>query len=370
MSAIIDRYILREAAKPFVFFLVVFTGLVWLTQSLRVIETILNSGQGAGVFTQFIVLLLPRIMEIVIPLSAFAATLYAINRLFTESELVAMTASGMSNLALARPVAIFGLMAMIATAVSTIVLSPLAEREMRDKVHELRADVANALVFEGRFLNPAAGLTIYVRENRDGDMSGVFVNDQRDPETEVTYTARRAVLRRTDVGPRLMMLDGAAQRLDRETRSLSVLEFRSLVFDLGQFMNDEDDRAVKPSERFVTDLISPSPEALATSPRGRLVAEGHEQIVAPLYALALPLVGLAAILAPGFTRRGYARRIGAAVVAGTALRALGYAAKSAASGGAEFWPLMYAPPLLGAAWALWALSGPRISGRGPKGAPA
>jgi lipopolysaccharide export system permease protein len=356
MARRIDRYVLRELVKPFAFFLVVFTGIVWLTQSLRVIETIINSGQGAGVFAQFVLLLLPTIMSVVVPVSAFAATLYAMNRLFTESELVVMAAAGMSDLALVRPVAAFGALAAVATAAATIGLAPLAEREMRDRVHELRADIANALVFEGRFLHPANGLTIYVRENRNGDMSGVFVHDRRDPATEITYTARRAVLGRSDGAPRLLMLDGAAQRLDVETRALSVLDFESLVFDLSQFMDDPSRRRVRPSELFLTDLVAPTPETLALSSRGRLVAEGHEQIVSALYALALPMAGLAALLRGGYTRRGYARRIAGAVAAGVALRTAGYAAKAAVSGAADLWPLMYAPPVAGVLWALWSLS--------------
>jgi lipopolysaccharide export system permease protein len=76
----------------------------------------------------------------------------------------------------------------------------------------------------------------------------------------------------------------------------------------------------------------------------------------PLYALALPLVGLAAILAPGFTRRGYARRVAAAVTLGVGLRVLGFAAKSLTGGAAMLWPLLYAPPLIGIAGAIWILS--------------
>ena len=45
----------------------------------------------------------------------------------------------------------------------------------------------------------------------------------------------------------------------------------------------------------------------------------------------------------------------AAIALAAACRLAGVAAKSAASGAPELWPLMYAPPLLGAALALWAL---------------
>ncbi len=89
----------------------------------------------------------------------------------------------------------------------------------------------------------------------------------------------------------------------------------------------------------------------------------------PLYTLALPLIALATILGPGFTRRGYALRVAAAVAIAVALRMAGFAAKSLAAGAEEMWPLLYAPPILGIVGALWVLSrdrplaAPRLSMR-------
>lgn len=349
----LDRYIFSQILGPFAFFLVVFTGVIWLTQSLRVIDTVVNNGQSALVFLEFSALLLPTVLAIVTPISAFAATLYAINRLYSESEIVVMFASGLSRLGLARPVFLFGLASLAATAALTVYLMPNSAREMRDRVAELRGDVANALIFEGRFLHPGGGLTIYVRDSSGaGEMGGVFVHDTRDPAGVVTYTAERAVLARTEEGPRLVMFDGGAQRLSRENGDFSLLRFDSFVYDLSRFAEEDAGRRRKPSEYFVTDLVNPSEEMLIHYNRGRYVAEGHEQLSAPLYALALPLLAVAAVIGASFQRRGYIVRIGVAVAAGLVVRMIGLAAKAAVSGAPVLWPAMYAPPLLaiGASW--------------------
>ncbi|MEL7173469.1 MAG: LptF/LptG family permease [Pseudomonadota bacterium] len=103
----LHRYVYVQLAGPFLFFVLVFTGVIWLSQSLRVIETVVNNGQSALVFLEFTALLLPRVMTVVLPVAAFAATLYAINRLFGDSEIVVMFAAGISGLALLRPVLMF-----------------------------------------------------------------------------------------------------------------------------------------------------------------------------------------------------------------------------------------------------------------------
>jgi lipopolysaccharide export system permease protein len=355
-------YVLRELVKPFAFFLIVLTGVIWLTQSLRVVDTVVNSGQGAGLFLQFVGLLLPKVLGIVLPLAAFGATLYAINKLFVDSEIVALIAAGMSPARLALPVATFGAAVTVAVAVCTLYLSPSAMREMRDRVHDMRADIANALIFEGQFLHPSSGLTIYVRENDAGRMAGVFVHDRRDPEAEVTYTADEALLTNGPEGPRLVMAQGAAQRRDADSGALTLLQFDELVFDLSQFMTQDAERGLKTSERPTMELIAPTAEVLAEAAEGRLLAEGHDRISMPLYALALPLVGLAAVLSRGFTRRGYGQRIGAAIVAGVGLRLLGFAAKSAVTAAPALWPTLYAPPILGVAAAMLALYGAGAAG--------
>lgn len=358
MPARIDRYILRELAKPFMFFVIVFTAIIWLTQSLRIVETVLNSGQTAGIFIEFIALLLPAVFSIVLPLAAFGATLYAINKLFSESELVALASAGVSNLAIARPVAIFGGAVMLVAAVNTLYLAPMAQRDIRTRVHELRTDIVNALVFEGRFLHPAAGVTIYVRDNEGGVMGGVFVHDSRDPAAEVTYTASRAVITQGEDGPRLVMFDGAAQRNPAAgAQQLSLLQFETLVFDLSQFMTDADDRAPKPSERFVTELLSPQTTSDNPAAWGRLLAEGHEQIVSPIYALVLPLIGVATVLSAGFSRRGYAQRIAIAIAAAALIRTSGIMAKSLTSSDPSLWPLFYLPPTVAIGLSLALLSG-------------
>lgn len=350
----ITRYVLRELFRPFVFFIVVLTGVIWLAQSLRVVDTVVASGQAAVVFLEFSVLLMPRVMGLVLPLAAFGAALYTINRLFAESEIVAMIAAGMSGVALARPIALFGGTVAAIAAVSSLWLEPNASTAFRDRLSDIRNDIAGALIVEGRFLHPAEGLTIFVRRNLGDDgMRGVFVHDRRDGDG-VTYTAREAVLTAGEDGPRLVMLDGAAQRVE-PGGGLSLLRFQSLVYDLGRFIDTARDRRRAPSERYFFELVAPTDEQLEGFARGRFVAEGHEQLSAPLYALTLPLVATAGILGAGFSRRGYGPRIAAALAAGAGLRLLGFLLKSATTANPALWPLMYAPPVLGALAALWVL---------------
>ena len=78
------------------FLLVTFSlmSIIWLTQSLRVIDRIVNQGLPFGSFLYMTILLLPNILTMILPIALFGALLFAYNRLFTDSELVVMRAVG------------------------------------------------------------------------------------------------------------------------------------------------------------------------------------------------------------------------------------------------------------------------------------
>jgi lipopolysaccharide export system permease protein len=344
----LDRYVFAQILGPFGFFALVFTGVIWLSQSLRIIDLVVNNGQSAAVFAEFSALLLPAVMSIVLPVSAFAASLFVMNRLYVESELVVMMGAGRSHAGLVRPVAAFGLAAMAAMCVITLYLMPMAARVLRDRMADVRGDVANALIREGQFVHPAEGITIYVRDaSRSGEMAGIFIHDGRDPDRPVTYSADRAALVRGTGGARVVMLDGAAQQFDATAGTLATLRFDTFTYDLEPLMRQAQTRARKPSERFFWELVAPSPETRAQPGfrAGEWAAEGHEQLGAPLYGLVLPMIAATAIVLGRFQRRGFALQIWIAIGAAIAVRLAGVAAKAATSGAAGLWPLMYLPPI-------------------------
>ncbi len=360
-----ERYMLRSLLGPLAFFTLVLTGVVWLTQSLRVIDIVVNNGAGARVFLEFSALLLPVVLSIVLQLGALAAAVLTLQRLISDSEMIAVFASGASRLQVARPVIVFGIGVMAVLAVDTLYLMPTAAQVLRARMAEIRGDIAAGLIRDGRFLNPAPGLTVFIREiTPGGELKGVMVHDARRPDAPVFYTARSGFLAQDSETPALILRDGRAQSLQDGER-LSILGFDSFAYDLSSFLKKNEARLPKPSERYFWELINPDPKiANSTKARGKLLAEGHEQLSAPLYGLALPLIVAAVLFGAAHSRRGVAGAIAVAIVLGILVRVSGLAIKSALSSAPDLWPLMYAPPVLAIALSLVALAwSPGFGGR-------
>ncbi len=358
---LIDRYFLKQTVLPFVFFTMILTCVIWLAQSLKVIDLIVNNGQSARILIDFAVPLLPQVMSIVLPIAALAAVIFSLNRALVDSEMVVVYATGQGRLSAIRAIIWFGLLVSLILAIVVIILMPIGQQTLRDRTAAIRADVAAGLIQDGRFIHPGEGLTIYIREeNGPEDMRGLLVHDGRDPSEEVTLHARRGVLTDSPEGPRLVLFDGMAQRVDSETKTLSILQFDKLPYDLSEFGLDPDDRKRKPSEYFFWELLWPEGE-LEERDRARFTSEGHEHLTTPLYGIAIALVAAAAMLSGHFSRRGYFWRVLLAAFLGVSVRISGIVIQNMVKSNVDIWPLMYAPPILGTILALWFLSKGRFA---------
>ena len=347
---LLDRYILRQMITAFALFCLVLAGVIWLTQAVRLIDVVLSSGQSLWRLGEFSMLVLPTVLSMVVPLAGFAAVIYAINKLYGEAELVVMMMAGQSPFGLARPVLIFGLGISIATFLITNFIAPTADKRLLESRHEIRTELANALIREGRFLHPVEGLTIFIRDTNDeGQMRGLFLHDQRDPERPVTYTAERALFLRSGDVARLGMSEGTALSYSPERKLLARVRFDDLTYDISDLISDEA-APLRPNVLPTWQLLNPGPEirAMERFRAGAFAAAGHERIVFGLHALLMPLLALGVMLTGGYQRRGFGKRILGAVVAGVALVVSGLVAKSAVISDPVAWPLAYLPDLAAA----------------------
>eukprot|EP00163_Fabomonas_tropica_P001450 TRINITY_DN11092_c1_g1_i1.p1 TRINITY_DN11092_c1_g1~~TRINITY_DN11092_c1_g1_i1.p1 ORF type:complete len:100 (+),score=11.16 TRINITY_DN11092_c1_g1_i1:201-500(+) len=98
---------LQQLLMLFGFFSLVLALVFWVNKAVSLLDWLMGDGQSASVFLQLTLLSLPTILVNLLPIAAFAATVYVTNRLSAESELVVVQAAGYSPYRLARPVVFF-----------------------------------------------------------------------------------------------------------------------------------------------------------------------------------------------------------------------------------------------------------------------
>ena len=89
----LDRYILKIAAVAAIVLLVGLTSVIWVTQALREVDLLTGKGQTILIFFTVTLLSLPALIAGIAPVALFMATLYTLNKLNGDSELIVMNAA-------------------------------------------------------------------------------------------------------------------------------------------------------------------------------------------------------------------------------------------------------------------------------------
>lgn len=325
---------------------------IWLMQSLRLLDYIVNRGLQATTFLYFVALLLPSFLSIVLPIAAFCATLFVYYKLTADRELIVMRSAGFSQMDLARPAII---LATVLTAVGYLIsvyLLPVSHREFRDLKYQLSNEYSAAILQEGVFNTLTEGITIFVRERSlNGALKGILAHDNRDLDNPVTMMAETGALQRSDEGPHIVLENGNRQVVDVKNGRLQMLYFDKYSFNLSQFETASKSRDLSRREQTIPQLLNPDKSLPARTQRTH-IAEAHQRMAYPLYTIAFVLVALACLLSGEFSRRGQVKRVVAAIFCVAILQITLLTLNDYAKASLSVIPAIYATPLSAIAVAL------------------
>ncbi|CAA7627192.1 Permease [Magnetospirillum sp. SS-4] len=340
-----------------VFVSIALTCVLWLTQSLRFVEMIVNKGLSIGSFLTLTLLLMPGFLVVIIPISLFAVALFTYNRLIADRELVVLRAAGLSHLALARPVILMGLGATAIGYLLTCWLIPMTVRGFHEMQWTIRHDISNVLLQEGVFNKFGDGLTIYVRSRSpSGELLGLLVHDKRSAKAAVTLMAERGALVYTETGPRVLMVNGNRQEVIPGTGRLSLLHFDSYTVDFATATGTKPDRFRDARERSLSELAGIAEGQVNPVEYRRFKVELHNRLTTPLYNLGFSLLAVCILLTSGFDRRGQLAQIMASIGLMVATQAAALGMSNLATANLALVPAIYVAVTAPIAFSLWMLT--------------
>lgn len=351
----IDRYIVRQLVVAIIYVLICLTAAIWLTQSLRLIDLIVNRGLPISTFLYLTVLLLPQFLALVTPIACFSAILFTYNRMIGDSEMVVLFGAGIGPTSLARPAIITAIGVTAVGYALMLYFMPAAYRDFKDMQFEVRNNYSNVLLREGVFTSMGDRLTVYIRrQTSEGQLFGILIHDGRKPESPETLIAEQGALVVTETGPRVVLINGNRQARDEQNR-LTTLYFDRYTVEIGNIQQEYAGRWREPRERFLHELLMPSNDPEDIRLRNRLMTEAHNRIASPLLSLSFAMIGLACLFSGEFSRRGRPYKILTAVVLVFTCQALFLGSMTLAARIPSAAGLMYACvviPILGSLYAL------------------
>ncbi len=341
---ILDRYIIRNLLLALLFVTASLAGVVFLSQSLRFLELVMESGASSLSFWILTSLALPRFLEIILPIALMVAVSFTYNRMTLDSELVVMRAAGLSPLSMAKPALIVSLILTVFLWWVTFWLAPVSLRQMQEMRQEIKAQYSTLFFREGVFNTIGEDLTVYVRERTgEGELQGLMIHDSRaQGRYPVTIIAKRGRMFRTENGgQQVVVYDGSRQEFELHKQAINRLDFDRYAIDLPESAPVRQ-RWKEPDERTLIELLTPDPDNQRDQDNLReFFVEANKRIVSPLLAPAYVLMALASLLIGPVERRGQSLRIFGATFAAVVVQGLFLASYNLARQSLLGLPAMY-----------------------------
>jgi lipopolysaccharide export system permease protein len=345
-----SRYVFRQVANAFVIILVTLTTIVWLATALKQLDLIISQGQGFVLFLKMTFLSLPGLMALIAPNAMLMASLYTLDRMNGDSELIVMTAAGAPVWRIGAPFVVLASMVCVVILICNLWVMPASMRALRALITQVRTDVISQVLQPGRFSSTEPGLTFHIRDRSPtGDLLGLLVHDERDDKLVMSYLASRGRIISNDDGAYLVMFDGHVHRYEVKdpSKGVQIVAFDQYVLNISDFSpKDNSSKELRPRERYLSELLNPDPDLLKKKgAAGQLRTELHDRFATPFYPLLFAFLAVAVLGHARTTRESRWAQILVAAGIALGLRVSGLTAANLVTLSAAATPLVYLIPI-------------------------
>lgn len=165
MSPILNRYLIREISSAMLAVAVLLLVVIFCGLLTDVLAKITQGRFPAGLIVQQMALRVPMALSLLLPLAGFIGVILAYTRLYRDSELAVLRASGFSELGLVGPVLSFAVILALVIVFIAVYLAPAAQRIAIDQAELANRKAAIAGLDPGSFVQlKSSGAVIFVGE--------------------------------------------------------------------------------------------------------------------------------------------------------------------------------------------------------------
>ncbi len=321
---IFNSYVMKNVALATAFVAVTLAAIIMMTQSIKFLELIIDSGASSKAFWALVFMALPRFFEVILPIALMIAGIFVYHRMISDSEVIVMRSAGASPLQMAKPALLVGVMVSFLMFFITAWLAPVSLAKMHELRQVVKAQYSTLLFQDGVFNEVGKYLTVYIDgRNEKGELEGLLIHDSR-PENPapVTIIAKRGVVVATDTGQQVLVYDGSRQDFNKRNGALNRLDFERYTIDLPD-KSVVGTRWKEPDERTFYELTKPSKSDLLNKENMYdFMVEAHRRVAGTFLPLTFISVALCFLLLGPLNRKGQGMRVMMAVISVVILQSL------------------------------------------------
>ena len=294
----LNRYVIKEILSPTLLCIVIFTMVMVLGRSVKLVGLIINEGVSLSDILVLLATLLPTFFSISLPLAFLMGIMIGLGRMSADSEIVALKAAGIGLVRISIPVFTLAFVFVLLTAATNLWVKPWGYSAFATKSFEIVRQKA-AIGFQPRvFMNQFNDLVLYANEvdKQTDQMHGLFIVEKQPESTSWVFADSGEIL--TDDTAETVTIrlhDGVVHRQQTESAdNYQLIHFRNYDIqpEISTMGNPKMRKSLKPKEMSTGKLWGIISDEKNQARVKELQAELHFRLISPLAPLLFVLFGL------------------------------------------------------------------------------
>ncbi|WP_425363749.1 LptF/LptG family permease [Candidatus Tisiphia endosymbiont of Hybos culiciformis] len=307
---IYKRYIIKNIVPSLVIIIFSVTSLVWITQILNMLYLI-DRGIKVQDFLNLIILVIPSLLFILLPFTTVIAVIYTYNALSERRQIIILQNLGLNNIQLASPALMVSLIVtLFSYYISTSVL-PLSYNKLKSDITFMKNNYASNMLDEKTFNTISKDITVYFdKKLPDGTMKSLIIFDNRKRDNHAILFSKLGVFKIYNNISSFQLKNGVRQVYDHNG-NLNNLLFEVLTVELvsndgKKLVREKYNREI--NEYYIDELLKPN-NILSEQRKIKLIAEGHQRLIWPMYNFVLVFLTLSVFLQQPYNKKSSLRQI-------------------------------------------------------------
>lgn len=309
-------YLATEMLAPFFAAFVVMNAVFFLVKLIPFLNFALELSIGLADFVRLFCYMFPNMFLYTIPMASMMGVIVGFSRLSSDTEILAIKASGISMYTVIPPVFVIASCIAIFTGYFSVKLIPVSEIAMKQLTYQLLKEKVDKGIKEYQFTEALGDIVVHVGkiDEVSGQWQKVWVSDMRGQENP-TITMAATGSMKSDLDRMMVTIvlnDGSLHRPEKE--DAQIVQFGKYTINIPLQPPATGVTSVHRGTLNMHELQEAADKFGVDTKRGRvMLIEYHERIVLPFGCLILSILGLPLGLQAGPGRKAIGVPFGLAV---------------------------------------------------------
>jgi lipopolysaccharide export system permease protein len=295
LPLLLYSYLATEMLAPFFASFVIMNCVFFLVKLIPFLNFTLELDIGLADFIRLFAYLFPNIFLYSIPMAAMMGVTIGFARLSSDSEILALKASGISVYQILPPVVLVATLIALLTGYFSIRLIPLSEVSMKHLTYQLLREKINKGIKEHTFTEALGDVVVYVEkiDKQTGEWKKVWVSDMRGVENPVITMASTGSMKgdSENMLVSIILRNGSLHRPGND--NAQIVQFDRYKINIPLLPSATKATRLKRSALTMGQLLAEAGSVREnTKHKRKLLIEYHKRLVLPVGCLMISLLGL------------------------------------------------------------------------------